>query len=71
MQAALMSLPATRGTENQAASHSHLLCPLAIPLNLLSGNVAHQHNTAQLSQATTNPGKANEAEKFERKQEEW
>lgn len=31
--------------KKQAASHSHLLCPLAIPLNLLSGNVAHQNTT--------------------------
>lgn len=29
----------------QAVSHSHLICPLAIPLNLLSGNVAHQNTT--------------------------
>lgn len=39
------------------------------PLNLLSGNLAHQNTTTQLSQATTNPGKESGAEKCERKRE--
>lgn len=39
------------------------------PLNLLSGNLAHQNTTTQLSPATTNPGKESGAEKCERKRE--
>lgn len=39
------------------------------PLNLLSGNLAHQNTTTQLSQATTNPGKESGAEKCERRRE--
>lgn len=48
-RAALAPLPTRheghKKKKKQAVSHSHLLCPLAIPLNLLSGNVAHQNTT--------------------------